>query len=274
MDLSIIIVNYKSKGKLINCLRSLAASNFGNLEYEIIVVENNSGDHLEDIAAVCPKTRLIISPENLGMGGGNNLGIKNSFGSYLLIANPDLVFKSDAVKHLYDYISTHAEAAIVGPKLINPDGTLQYSCAHFPSFFLPLLRRTRVGRCLPAVVDRYLMKADSHEKIEAVDWILGACLLLRRGELFIGDKLFDERFFMYFEDVDLCRRAREAGKETVYFPLAEVTHDHMRDSARLPWYQAIFCDKLAKVHINSWWKYFIKWGLRPAPSLSKPYAKD
>ncbi len=67
---------------------------------------------------------------------------------------------------------------------------------------------------------------------------------------------------MYFEDVDLCRRAYELGKKVIYFPLAQVTHDHMRDSARLPWYRAILKDKLAKEHIKSWWKYFKKWGLR------------
>jgi GT2 family glycosyltransferase len=163
---------------------------------------------------------------------------------------------------MYEYFHAHPEIGVLGPKLLNPDGSLQYSCARFPNFFLPVIRRTAVGRYLPALIDRYLMRREGHNAIRAVDWLLGACLLVRRDELFISDKLFDERFFMYFEDVDLCRRARQLGKEVVYYPQALVTHDHMRDSARLPWYQAVFTDKLAKAHLSSWWKYFKKWGLR------------
>ncbi|MBN2884794.1 glycosyltransferase family 2 protein [Patescibacteria group bacterium] len=262
MDLSIIIVNYKSKDKLANCLRSLEASDLSGIEHEIIVVENNSGDELNDLVATFNKIKLINSPVNLGMGGGNNLGIKNSNGRYILIANPDLIFSSDAIKILYQYLSTHPEVAIAGPKLLNPDQSLQYSCARYPSIFLPLLRRTALGNFFPGFIENYLMKKDKHTEISVVDWLLGACLLVRRDELFENGKLFDERFFMYFEDVDLCRRANAAGKKVMYHPLSVITHDHMRDSARLPWYMAIFSDKIAREHLKSWWKYFKKWGWR------------
>ncbi len=260
MDLSIIIVNYKSRLKLEACLRSLAAADFGGLEYEIILVENASGDKLADLAAADKHISLIESERNLGMGGGNNLGIAASSGKMILITNPDLVFSREAVKHLVSYLTNNREAAIVGPKLLNPDGSLQYSCARFPSIFLPVLRRTAVGRYLPGLTDRYLMKGENHRETKSVDWLLGACLLVRRGELLTDGKLFDERFFMYFEDVDLCRRAHRQGKKVVYCPEAEVTHDHQRDSARLPWYLAIFKDRLAQEHLKSWWKYFKKWG--------------
>lgn len=261
MDLSIIIVNYKSKLKLENCLQSLASSDLMGIEYEIVVVENNSGDDLVNLVSKFKQTRLVVSDKNLGMGGGNNLGIKNSTGKFILIANPDLVFHNNTLKLLYEYLGAHPEVGIVGPKLLNPDGSLQYSCARFPNFFLPVLRRTALGRYLPAVVDRYLMKESDHTEVTAVDWILGACLLLRRDELFIDDKLFDERFFMYFEDVDLCRRAKLEKKQVIYYPLVQAIHDHNRDSARLPWRQALFNDKLAQEHLKSWWKYFKKWGL-------------
>lgn len=261
MDLSIIIVNYKSRNKLENCLRSLAVADFNGLEYEIILVENASGDNLADLVALDSHIHLLESDCNLGMGGGNNLGIAASSGKFILIANPDIVFRPESIKQLFQYLVEHDEVAIVGPKLLNPDGSLQYSCARFPNIFLPVLRRTAVGRYLPSLVDRYLMRRENHEETKRVDWLLGACLLLRRGELFQDGKLFDERFFMYFEDVDLCRRANKQSKQVIYYPLAEVLHDHMRDSARLPWYQAIFSDHLAKEHLKSWWKYFKKWGL-------------
>jgi len=262
MDLSIIIVNYRSKDKLVNCLQSLGASDLSGIEHEIIVVENNSGDELADLVSSYDWIKFINSPVNLGMGGGNNLGIANSSGKYILIANPDLVFSLNAIKVLYQYLSAHSEVAIVGPKLLNPDQSLQYSCAHFPSIFLPILRRTVIGRMFPFIIEKYLMQKEDHTEIKSVDWVLGACLLLRRDELFKDNQLFDERFFMYFEDVDLCRRAQLEGKKVIYNPEAVVIHDHMRDSARLPWYRALFSDKIAREHLKSWWKYFKKWGWR------------
>jgi GT2 family glycosyltransferase len=262
MDLSIIVVNYKSKNKLVNCLQSLAVADLSEIEYEIIVVENNSGEDLSDLVAQHKKIKYIISPRNLGMGGGNNLGIKESLGKYILIANPDLVFSVEAIKILYNYLKTNPKVAIVGPKLLNPDQSLQYSCARYPSLFLPLLRRTAIGNFFPAFIENYLMKKDGHAEIKEVDWLLGACLFLRRNELSEEGNLFDDRFFMYFEDVDLCRRAVKRGQKVVYNPLAVVIHDHMRDSARLPWYRAIFSDKIAQEHLKSWWKYFKKWGWR------------
>ncbi|MDD2681199.1 MAG: glycosyltransferase family 2 protein [Patescibacteria group bacterium] len=262
MDLSLIIVNYKSKLKLVNCLQSLVMADLSGIAYEIIVVENNSGDNLSDLSSVYNQVRYIKSPVNLGMGGGNNLGIKESSGRYILIANPDLVFSVEAIKILYQYLENNLDVAIVGPKLLNPDKSLQYSCARYPSIFLPLLRRTTIGNLFPVFLENYFMKRDSHTEIKVVDWLLGACLLVRKDDLLEGGKLFDDQFFMYFEDVDLCRRANKLGKKVVYNPQAVVIHDHMRDSARLPWYRAIFSDKIAREHLKSWWKYFKKWGWR------------
>jgi len=260
MDLSIIVVNYKSKDKLANCLQSLALSSLHGIEHEIIVVENNSGDDLSDLISRYNQVKYIKSPVNLGMGGGNNLGIKESSGRHILVANPDLVFSVEAIRVLHQYLENNLEVAIVGPKLLNPDQSLQYSCARYPSIFLPLLRRTAIGNFFPAFIESYLMKKEEHTEVREVDWLLGACLLLRRNELSGEGNLFDERFFMYFEDVDLCRRAVKRGQKVVYNPLAVVIHDHMRDSARLPWYRAIFSDKIAQEHLKSWWKYFKKWG--------------
>lgn len=259
MDISIVIVNYRSREKLINCLKSLDKSNWSDLSYEITVVENNSGDKLDDLVSLYKNVKLIVSERNLGMGGGNNLGITHSAGEYILIANPDLIFKEGAVLEMYQYLKNNLEVAVVGPQLLNPDASLQYSCARFPNFFLPLFRRTIFGRYFPSFSERYLMKKADHSQTKVVDWLLGACLLVRRGELFIDNKLFDERFFMYFEDVDLGKRARSLHKKTVYLPTAEVIHDHMRSSARLPWYKAIFFDKLAREHLKSWFRYFRKW---------------
>lgn len=102
------------------------------------------------------------------------------------------------------------------------------------------------------------MKDFSHDIIKEVDWLMGSCLMIRKE----GFEGFDERFFMYFEDIDVCRRAWKVDKKVVYNPKAEVIHHHARESAKYPWYLSIFKDKLAQEHIKSWFKYFKKWGLR------------
>lgn len=270
MKLSVVIVNYKSLDKLTKCLHSLVEANWRDLEHEIIVVDNASGDKLEGLLEIDSNLKLIYSEENLGMGGGNNLGIKESQGDYILIANPDLIFDAEAPYLLYEYLSSHQEAAIVGPRLLNPDSSLQYSCARFPGFFLPVLRRTFIGKAFfPYQLDRYLMRNDDHQETIAVDWLMGACFLVRRED-WHKEELFDSRFFMYFEDVDLCRRAWKKGKEVVYLPIARVTHDHQRESAKKAWYRALLSESLAREHLLSWMKYFLKWGLsRKRPVIKK-----
>jgi GT2 family glycosyltransferase len=263
MDLSIIIVNYNSKSKLLNCLQSIYDSNFNNLNWEIIVVENNSLDDLSDIVKKYKNLKLIASEKNLGMGGGNNLGIKHSSGDYILISNPDIIFKKNCIVNLYSYIKKNNECALVGPKLVYPNGQLQYSSARFPKIYLPILRRTLLGRFFPNYLNNYFLKSDSYDKIREVNWLLGACFIVKRNEFFITkDKLFDERFFMYFEDVDLGKRINKKNKKVVYLPSAIAIHDHIRASARYKWYLAVFKDKLAKEHIKSWLRYFLKWGFK------------
>ena len=263
MELSIIIVNYKSKLKLANCLASLQLASPSGA-HEILVIDNASGDKLDDLLVNYPLVRLIVSPVNQGMGAGNNIGIDQATGRYILILNPDTVVKPGAIDTLVAYLDAHPKTALVGPKLFYPDGSLQYSCSRWPKFWLPLLRRTFVGRFFPATLNSFLMKDYDHNLAGPVDWLMGSCLLLRReianSDGSIWRPRFDERYFMYFEDVDLARQVWTRGFEVAYDPLAVVIHDHQRASAQRPWYLAIFLDKLARQHILSWLKYFIKWG--------------
>lgn len=257
MDLSIIIVNYKSKDKTARCLESLKKADFGDLSYEVIVVENASGDDLSSLKNIHPEIKIVQSEKNLGMGGGNNLGIANSCGEFILILNPDTAVQSGAILKLFDYIKNHQDVGIVGPKLLNSDGSLQYSCLRFPKIYTPILRRTFFGSLAPRSVNSFLMKEYDHENTREVDWLMGSCFLTRR-EIFNRDGfLFDERFFMYFEDTDLCRRVWQKHKmKVVYLPEAVVIHDHARQSADKVWYVAPLADRLAREHIKSWIKYF------------------
>lgn len=258
MDLSIVIVNYKSKNKLIECLKSISHADLSNISYELIVIENNSGDSLEHLKQEIIDFRLIISDINLGMGGGNNLGIKEASGDFVLILNPDTFITRDAIKILLDFIKKDEEVYIVGPKLLNPDKSLQLSCSRFPRPWTPIFRRTFLGGFFKKHLDWFLMKDFSHDIIKDVDWLMGSCLMIRKK----GFEGFDERFFMYFEDIDVCRRVWRADKKVIYNPRAEVIHHHARESAKYPWYLSIFKDKLAQEHIKSWFKYFKKWGIK------------
>ncbi|MDI3496461.1 MAG: hypothetical protein PWQ35_482 [Patescibacteria group bacterium] len=266
MDLSIIIVNYKSKALLINCLKSIKEADLAGITYEVILVENNSGDDLSDILSFQDNIKLILSKRNLGMGGGNNLGIKVASGDYILILNPDTVLKPEAIKVLLSYLKANSKVGLVGPKLLYPDGSLQLSCARFPSFFMPILRRTFLGDYFKKQRDSFTMSDFDHNKIITVDWLMGSCLLFKRVIKLDSSRVyqpyFDERYFMYFEDIDLARTFHSQGLDVVYNPQALVIHNHARQSAKHPWYMAVFKDRLTWVHIASWFKYFIKWGFR------------
>lgn len=262
MDLSVIIVNYNSRDKTVSCLKSIWQADLAGLSHEIILVDNNSSEEVEAAAKEIASDLIFIgSQRNLGMGGGNNLGIKKARGEHILILNPDAKVKPGAIKKMMEYSAAHPEAGIVGPKLLNADGSLQYSCLRFPNFFTPVLRRTFIGKIAGKNLADFLMKGFNHNEAAQVDWIMGSCLLIKKSVL---DRVgpFDERFFMYFEDTDLCRRVWQAGFKVVYYPAAEVIHDHARASAQKPWYIAPFTSRLSRIHIASGLKYFFKWGVR------------
>lgn len=259
MDLSVIIVNYKSPEKVITCIDSIKNSDTGDLDLEVIVVDNKSGDDSREIILrKHPDIKFIKSDKNLGMGGGNNLGARNSKGEFVLILNPDTLIKKDSINKLHKYIKENEEVGVVGPKLLNPDKSLQYSCRRFPKAFTPIFRRTFLKNLAKANLDRFLMKDFDHDETREVDWMLGSCLMVDLKAFDNRDKIFDDKFFMYFEDTDLCRRVKRNNFKIVYHPEAVVIHDHMRESADKPWYLAPFIDKLTREHIKSWIKYFLK----------------
>ncbi len=269
MNLSIIIVNYNNLEKLANCLDSFSKTNLSGLTYEIIVVDNNSKDDLRLLSRVVD-FKLINSEKNLGMGGGNNLGIKEAQANTILVLNPDTIVNGPAIMTLYNYLNENEEVGLVGPKLLYPDGSLQHSCARFPSFFIPVLRRTFLGDKFKKKRDHFMMMDFDHKSIKEVDWLMGSCLMFKKSWKFKNEKgeeqefnpMFDERYFMYFEDIDICREIKKHGKKVVYNPKVTIIHDHARDSARHPWYIAVFKDKITWIHISSWIKYFLKWGFK------------
>ncbi|MCK9580531.1 MAG: glycosyltransferase family 2 protein [Methanoregula sp.] len=260
MDISFVILNYKTKGLLKNCLKSIIASDLKNLRYEIIVVDNASGDGVKEMLAEHFAGVIFIQNRyNLGMGAGNNLGIKQARGKYVIILNPDTVVFPDAVMKLYNFMEQNERAGIAGPKLTNPDGSLQYTRCRFPSFLTPVYRRTPLQRLkqVRRRLDSYLTKDQSYNITSQTDWLYGACLFIRSNAL---DKvgLFDERFFLGFEDTDLCRRMGNNGYEVWYYPASVAIHYPHRFSGEGNWLTGVF-NRSIRIHIASWLKYFLKW---------------
>ena len=259
VELSIIILNYKQRGLIKNCVKALLESE-ANFPYEIIVVDNDSRDGIEDLMKDrFPQVRFIQTGSNLGMGGGNNVGIKNAQGKHVMVMNPDIFVFKDSLQKLVDHINNEPEIGLIAPRLLNPDRTLQYTCYRWHKLLTPMYRRTFLGK-LPWAkkeLDRFLMTDWDHNDTREVDWIQGSCWVSPKEVL---DKVgaFDDRYFMYFEDTDLCRKIKQAGHQVVYHPAVEVVHLHRRQSADQGGLRSIF-SKLTRIHIYSWMKYMLKW---------------
>jgi len=260
MDISIVIVNYKSKGLALNCIKSIEEASFGDLSYEIIVVDNNSDDTIGQILAwQHPSVVFIKSQKNLGMGGGNNLGIRRAQGRYIVVMNPDTLAFPDTFSALYQFMEANPDIGMAGPKQFNPDRSVQDSCYRWHSFLTPIFRRTFLGELAESEINRFLMRDYDKQKPRDVDWLLGSCLFIRAKALRdVGG--FDEHFFLYFEDTDLCRRFWQKKWRVVYNPQASIIHNHNRESARQPWY-TFFMNVASRHHFKSWWRYLAKWGL-------------
>lgn len=259
MKISFIILNYKQKGLTKQCVKGIISSNI-KLQYEIIVVDNNSKDGcIEMLKKLFPQVMAIQSDINGGYSHGNNLGIKKAKGEYIAILNPDVAVTEGSLEKIISFFSNHPMAGIVGPKLLNPDGSTQYSCRRFPTLLTPIFRRTflKNTRLAKKNLKSYLMIDWDHKENKKVDWLFGAFLLIRKEAL---EKVgyFDERFKLYFEDCDLCRRFWENGYEVWYTTEVELIHYHQRLSDQKSGITSVF-KKGTRLHIRSAFQYFLKY---------------
>lgn len=266
MKLSFVVLNYRAPHHLRICCEYLAKLELP-FSYEIIVVDNASHDEsLELVQSVqnaypeAPIT-IIANPENGGHAKGNNVGIRQATGEYVMIINPDIMLKDAAdIVRMVSYMDGHQQTAILGPKLHNPDATIQFSCYRKYSLLTPAYRRSFLGKLPWAKRDiaRHLMTDFDHNEIRSVDWVLGACMLIRASVIKeIGG--FYENFFLYFADYELCDRARQAGYDVIYLPDTQhVIHYHQRQSvtSRFSVLQAV--SYLTRRHLMDWWVYLKK----------------
>ncbi|MBI4364266.1 MAG: glycosyltransferase [Candidatus Latescibacteria bacterium] len=233
MAISLVVVHYRTRPALERLLRSLRESRPPPLR-EILVV-NNSGDPIEDLLAGLPWPARVLAPgRNLGYARAVNEGIRAAREEEILILNPDVQVTPDSVERLLAHAARHPRAAILAPKLLNPDGTLQLSARRFYNWKTLLLRRAPLGPY--AVRSRtlrdHLMSDWDHADTRPVDWVIGAAMLVRRQAIRdVG--LMDERYFLYFEDVDWCQRMWRHGYEVLYCADATMVHEYARGSAQI-----------------------------------------
>jgi len=221
-DTSVLIVSYNVCDLLVRCLTSLPADD----RVQVIVIDNGSKDGtLRAVREQFPRVTLVQNSENHGFSAATNQGVLLARGSYVLFLNPDAELLPDALTRLREYLDKNPDIGIVGPRVRYPDGTPQSTRRRFPTPLTALLESTVLQRWFPdnRAARSYAMRETDDSKIQDVDWLVGACFLARRE---VVDQIggLDERFFMYSEELDWCRRARSAGWRVVYLPTAEVIH--------------------------------------------------
>jgi GT2 family glycosyltransferase len=207
----------------------------GGVSFEVLVVDNNSRDGSPDmVEREFPWVRLFRMDRNLGFTGGHNFALGHIRGQHAFLLNSDTIVHPGALEELVEFLEADPQRGIVAPKLLNPDGSLQYSARRFPNPVAAMFRNTFLGRLFPKnrYTRDYLMQDWDHSSSREVDWVSGAAFLVR-DEVMAKVGLFDPAYFMYCEDVDWCWRTWKHGYKVVYDPKAVVTHAIGRSTDRV-----------------------------------------
>ncbi|HQN65164.1 MAG TPA: glycosyltransferase family 2 protein [Methylophilus sp.] len=222
MLISVILVSYNTAQMSIDALHHLYASK-GNFELEVIVIDNASRDNSVDLIRLAfPQVKLLVNTNNVGFGRANNQAIPLINGDYVLLLNTDAFIKTDTIDKTVAYMNLHPRAGVLGVRLVGRDGELQPSCRYFPTVMNLFLQRAGLSRFFPNV--KYVDDMDwDHATARACDWVPGCYYLIRR-EVIEQVGLFDERYFLYNEEVDHCKATKNAGWDVVFYPDAEVIH--------------------------------------------------
>lgn len=267
-DINIVLLNYKCKDDIVRAIESLV-SDIVNCPYDVqLTVADNSQncDGMKEALEKFSNVLYVNSGGNVGFGKGNVAGFKACEARYYFALNRDTIIPENAhtIEHIIRFMDTEKKIGCIGPKLLNMDGSLQYSCYRFdlPSILIKPLKQINLDKKYAWVkkhADKLEMKDFDHNETRPVDWVLGAAMIVRKE---VVDEIgwFDDRYFMYLEDADWCRRMWEAGWPVYYVHDIVIQHVYARDSAKVPGLlKAIFKNKLARIHAMSWVKFLFKW---------------
>jgi GT2 family glycosyltransferase len=262
--LDIIIVNYKSTDYIKSCLQSIYDC-IHDIPVRIFIQDNSSSDGLKCIKTLFPDSRITVSPYNLGFAKAINYTLKKCTAPYVMLLNPDTIVKEGFFEEILDYLQGHPNVGIVGPKILNGDGTVQGSARSFPTLLTGFFGRTSLlTKWFPNnwITRKSIISNESNGNNPIdVDWVSGACMVLKQSAIKkMG--MMDERFFMYWEDVDWCRRMWIKGWKVIYYPKACVVHYVCGSSNKRP------VKSIYEFH-KSCYRYFVKYPAWPV-KLLKP----
>lgn len=261
VDLTVSIVTYYDPPEVVEAaLRSLLSS---SLNLKIFLVCNGHSEHLSPLSAL-PGVQIIKTISNLGYGGGNNLVLRSLLwekpAPFHLVMNPDISFDAPVLEVLFKFMQENRDVGLVMPKVLYPDGRLQYLCRLLPTPFELLIRRFGCFKKIERWYrNLYELRFTGYREIMEVPFLSG-CFMFLRFEALKKAGLFDERYFLYFEDVDLCRRLLRSHRN-VFYPLVHIYHLHRRGS-----YHNL---RLFSLHTRAAVLYFNKWGWFNDPERSK-----
>lgn len=259
MELSIIIVSWNSQEKILQNLTSIFQGKI-NFELEVFLVDNNSQDNTQSIVQEAfPQVKIISNQENLGFAKANNLAYAQANGDIILFLNPDMKVFEDTLEKLVDFFENNKNINIIGPKLLDEKNNLVAHIRRFPTIFDQLMIILKIPHIVPSVLNSYLYKNFDYTKEQEAPTIRGSFFAIRKLAAekleYAPKKLWDERFFLWFEDVDLCKRAWLNSFKIIYTPKIQAI-DHVGQSFKLlKRYSA------QKLFISSMFKYFRKWGI-------------
>jgi len=230
---------------------------------EVIWIDNRSDDDSADRVRNYPQVQLFVNRKRRGFSANNNYGMAVARGRYLLLLNPDTEVRSGALQTLIDFMDTHPQVGLCGAKLLFPDGTIQPSARRFPTLSSFIARRTPLRVFLrESTFNQHHLMADLDRSLpQEIDWLLGACLCVRRAVLETVGPL-DEGFFLYVEDIDWARRIRDNGWQVYYVPEAAIVHHHIAVSDKR------FFSRYTWLHFQSMLRYVRKHFLPPIPLLA------
>lgn len=264
MNISLIIVNYKMADYIAACLKSIKKQCAkSQLKMYVVVVDNDSNDHIADVITAADMKNLtgVYLNKNLGYGGGVNAGIRAVKADYYFVVNPDLIFfEQNTLDRLYRFMEDNSKIGMAVPKLLNTDGSLQYSCWRFPTKLVPLYRRTNFGKTKigQKALTHFQMRDWDHAQTRPVDCAMGSAMFVR-GSALKKTGLMPEEYFMYFEDMDWCRSFWKHNLPVYYTHDIRIRHHWKRDSAKVAGLKSILLNPLTRTHIKSWIKYMWKW---------------
>ncbi|NPA40335.1 MAG: glycosyltransferase family 2 protein [Thermodesulfobacteria bacterium] len=253
--LNVSIVLYKNDPEqLTQTIRSVLKS---NLVKKLYLIDNSPTDKLKKLSQLGERIEYTFNKANLGFGKAHNIALKKSIKEnvkYHLVLNPDIHLESEVLEKLYDFMEKNPDVGLVMPKILYPDGKIQYLCKLLPTPMDLFGRRFLDWGPFKSYVKKrnelYELRFTGYDKLMEVPFLSG-CFMFLRVSILKKVGLFDERFFLYFEDTDLSRRIHKVAK-TIYYPYVHVYHEHQK------WSYKNF--KLLKIHIKSAIKYFNKWG--------------